>query len=603
MNPIIHKKLLVLCWTLGFASVSNAEHYQIYILAGQSNGNGRGWAADFGTGTSHPQFEFYKTAQADVRFYYHKTQTATNHTLPEDQWIDLAPGSGHGTVTPENSPELGPEVSFGDAMADEYPTEHIAILKYCHGGTNLHTQWSASGSQYTTLLSTVNAATTALTNAGHTYTLRGFLWQQGEADCTNVTHANNYEANLISLVNRVRADIFGGLSRPFIIGKLSDNQTSITGNAGFSTVRTAQENVAANLTNVATVNADDDAKFPMRGDEIHFTGVGQIYLGLGHFDAMKILLATDADQDGLVDSEEIALGTDPNKADSDSDGSDDGQEIILGTSPTDGSSVFKINSLADQGNGTYTLEWPAKSGAPYIVESSSNLEPDSWTTLGTVTATSQVGTWTGSPFAPDVIAFYGAEGSTGGNFDTASYDSTDSDPDTTASRLSQGGGLTGGGANMRIINNAIFAPSSSGNNGFNLAGCTEASRMAAISAGDYFSFTVTGSGQDTTFDKLLFFSNQFATTAKVDITYRIGTEAEQDILVDHAPTGGNVNVTEVTAEMPDFTTNENVTFTFYLYNSSDVSHGVRFDDITLHAVNSSANGGKVFFRVRHLVHN
>ncbi len=41
----------------------------------------------------------------------------------------------------------------------------------------------------------------------------------------------------------------------------------------------------------------------------------------------------DSDGDGLLDSEEAALGTDPNLADTDGDGFDDGQEVEDGTNP------------------------------------------------------------------------------------------------------------------------------------------------------------------------------------------------------------------------------------------------------------------------------
>lgn len=41
----------------------------------------------------------------------------------------------------------------------------------------------------------------------------------------------------------------------------------------------------------------------------------------------------DSDNDGILDSEELALGLDPNKADSDGDGLDDPDEIDLGTNP------------------------------------------------------------------------------------------------------------------------------------------------------------------------------------------------------------------------------------------------------------------------------
>jgi hypothetical protein len=38
--------------------------------------------------------------------------------LPEDQWINLAPGSGHGVSSPVYLKEFGSEVSFGRAMAN-----------------------------------------------------------------------------------------------------------------------------------------------------------------------------------------------------------------------------------------------------------------------------------------------------------------------------------------------------------------------------------------------------------------------------------------------------------------------------------------------------
>lgn len=45
---------------------------------------------------------------------------------------------------------------------------------------------------------------------------------------------------------------------------------------------------------------------------------------------------TDADEDGLLDSEEAEHGTDPDVADSDGDGHDDGVEVSAGTDPLDG---------------------------------------------------------------------------------------------------------------------------------------------------------------------------------------------------------------------------------------------------------------------------
>ena len=43
----------------------------------------------------------------------------------------------------------------------------------------------------------------------------------------------------------------------------------------------------------------------------------------------------DADGDGLVDCDEVALGTDPDAADSDADGTSDGDELACGADPLD----------------------------------------------------------------------------------------------------------------------------------------------------------------------------------------------------------------------------------------------------------------------------
>jgi hypothetical protein len=42
----------------------------------------------------------------------------------------------------------------------------------------------------------------------------------------------------------------------------------------------------------------------------------------------------DSDNDGLTDTQEADLGTDPDNADTDGDGLEDGAEVSLGTDPT-----------------------------------------------------------------------------------------------------------------------------------------------------------------------------------------------------------------------------------------------------------------------------
>ena len=53
----------------------------------------------------------------------------------------------------------------------------------------------------------------------------------------------------------------------------------------------------------------------------------------------------------------------------------------------------------------------------------------------------------------------------------------------------------------------------------------------------------------------------------MDVSYTIGTDAEVFVVQELAPTGGNEAVTLERIDFPDFVTDEEVTWTFYLYAS------------------------------------
>ena len=281
--PLVLASALAIC-------PAAADHYQVYLLGGQSNGNGRADAAQL----TPP----LNAAQSDVRFYWHRTQAADNvGHLVEDQWIDLAPGSGHGTGEPVYAKEFGPEVSFGRGMADANPSANIAVIKYTHGGTTLANNWSASGSQYASFVSTVQAGLEALTSAGHTYELRGMLWAQGETDTNSGASADSYEANLTSFIARVRTDLFAGGALPFVLSTLSDNQyTDITTpGSGAYKVRQAQEAVAAADPKTGIVNTDG---YSVRSDIIHFDHTAMVSLGQAFAAEMRALQSPGADSCG-----------------------------------------------------------------------------------------------------------------------------------------------------------------------------------------------------------------------------------------------------------------------------------------------------------------
>jgi len=93
----------------------------------------------------------------------------------------------------------------------------------------------------------------------------------------------------------------------------------------------------------------------------------------------------DSDGDGLSDSQEDDLGTDPNDADSDGDGYEDGDEVAEGSDPTDGN------------DGIYEGGWP------YYADKDS-LGNGSWTT-GTNTG-AQIPRWTATDQFGDTVDLY-----------------------------------------------------------------------------------------------------------------------------------------------------------------------------------------------------
>ena len=89
----------------------------------------------------------------------------------------------------------------------------------------------------------------------------------------------------------------------------------------------------------------------------------------------------DADGDGLLNTNETALGTNPRNKDSDGDGMDDPNELVAGTSPTNSASVLDVQ-LATSGSAN-ELTWYGVSGRYYRLEYTEDLGA-SWLPKGTI---------------------------------------------------------------------------------------------------------------------------------------------------------------------------------------------------------------------------
>ena len=91
-----------------------------------------------------------------------------------------------------------------------------------------------------------------------------------------------------------------------------------------------------------------------------------------HVNDISIVIQIDTDSDGLTDSEELVLGTDPNDPDSDDDGVSDGFEVSAGTGPNDPNDYPMINSLDLDGYAEYA--WAPQSSILDITSNQVTME-------------------------------------------------------------------------------------------------------------------------------------------------------------------------------------------------------------------------------------
>ena len=100
----------------------------------------------------------------------------------------------------------------------------------------------------------------------------------------------------------------------------------------------------------------------------------------------------DDDGDGLSNSWERSLGTDPFMADSDGDGISDGDEIIAGTDPMNEESFPQFTAILQDGVDYIRVEWnPSVSGRTYAVFHSETLmvNPDDLYPVGMMESTGE----------------------------------------------------------------------------------------------------------------------------------------------------------------------------------------------------------------------
>lgn len=265
--------LLVLC------TCGSAEELDVYLLAGQSNMDGRGQANDLTE-------EERKSSEQAIIFY-------RNPPFASDGWQPLAPGF---SVPPKfkgmlPSHTFGPEIGFEQAMKAAAPNRKLALIKGSKGGTTLRVDWNpgthnapdTQGDRYRDFIETIKLATEALDQRGDSYTIRGLLWHQGESDSKSSSEV--YGRQLETLIARIRQDI-DAPDLPVVVGEVFDNGKR-------DAVRAAIQAVGSSGPRLGLVSAEGTRTWD---PGTHFDASSQLLLGRRYAEA---ILAIQASQSSL----------------------------------------------------------------------------------------------------------------------------------------------------------------------------------------------------------------------------------------------------------------------------------------------------------------
>ncbi len=186
------------------------EDIDLFILAGQSNAMGA-------TGDA----ALYPTDSIDnsIRLNYVLYQNSSS----DGQWINMQPQQG---VFPAGY--FGPEVTFSRKLKEN--GYNPAIFKFTLGGTSLYGNWLApgQGGMYDAMVVEYKKVVQKLRDQGHTVTVRGFVWIQGESDATAPQHTL-YQARLTNLINDFRVNVVKNPCLPVVLGVDEQFPSSVMG--------------------------------------------------------------------------------------------------------------------------------------------------------------------------------------------------------------------------------------------------------------------------------------------------------------------------------------------------------------------------------------
>jgi hypothetical protein len=256
---------LIFVWPMLFSAQENID---LFIWAGQSNAQGY-----TGDALEYPM----EGRELDKSILLNWTVFGKESSNGE--WVTMQPQKGRFPAG-----HFGPEVSFARQLKNA--GYNPAIFKYSLGGTGLARDWKGpnAGGIYDNMVKDLMAAIQKLRNKGHIINLRGFIWIQGESDALNDTVAGEYQANLKSMINHLRAKVLKEPNLKIILGV--DEQHYLVMERPI--VLEAQKKIAQEDRNIIYTTMYGLPK----ADRTHLTPLGLVEHGHRIYDAYKIVMDT-----------------------------------------------------------------------------------------------------------------------------------------------------------------------------------------------------------------------------------------------------------------------------------------------------------------------
>ena len=251
---------------------------RVFILAGQSNMQGQGTIED----PENDPGSLVDLIENDTTGEWTALGSVDNWNTMEEAFLYF---ENDGNIIRENitigqganSNLIGPELMFAQQL-DEYYDDPILIIKTAWGGKNLAEDFrppsagGTAGEYYNIMIEKINFVTQNLESefpaiSETDFEISGFTWFQGWNDGASENFLDEYESNLIHLINDVRNDL-AIPDLPFIVAS--------SGHGGYATssdgwVRDMQEIVSVAQQNVG---CDDET---YKG-KVGFVDVKQFYI-------------------------------------------------------------------------------------------------------------------------------------------------------------------------------------------------------------------------------------------------------------------------------------------------------------------------------------